>query len=343
VSRRSEITIDLRALRRNVARMREAAAPAELWAVVKSDAYGHGLLDAARAALDAGAAVLCVATAREGEALRDSFTDARILVMGPLAAGEDELARRARLEVAVSSPDVPEGMPLHVKVDTGMGRWGMSVEEALSIPRDRVVGVMSHLATADERDPDFAREQIVRFSQAAEAFEGVTRHLANSPATLAFPEARFDAVRCGIALYGLSPFGDDPAGHGLQPVLSWRSYVAAVKTLMPGESAGYGREFVAERTTRIGVVPVGYGDGFRRGLSGTEVLVGSSRRRLVGRVSMDALTVELEDEDVGAPVTLIGDGILAEEHARALGTINYEITCGIRSDPLRADRVVLDG
>ena len=343
MSRRSEITIDRGALRRNVARMREAAAPAELWAVVKSDAYGHGLLDAARATLDAGAAALCVATAQEGEALRNSFTDARILVMGPLAAGEGELARRARLEVAVSSPDVPEGMPLHVKVDTGMGRWGMSFEEALSIPRDRVVGVMSHLATADEPDPDFAREQIARFSQAAEAFEGVTKHLANSAATLAFPEARFDAVRCGVALFGLSPFGDDPAHHGLEPVLSWRSYVAAVKTLKLGESAGYGREFVAERTTRIGVVPVGYGDGFRRGLSGTEVLVGGARRRLVGRVSMDALTVELGDEDIGAPVTLIGDGILVEEHARALGTINYEITCGIRSDPLRAHRVVLDG
>jgi alanine racemase len=343
VSRRSEITIDLGALRKNVARMREAAAPAELWAVVKSDAYGHGLLDAARTALGAGAAALCVATAREGEALRDAFTDARILVMGPLAAGEDDFARRAGLEVAVSSPDVPDGLPLHLKVDTGMGRWGMSFEEALSVPRDRVVGVMSHLATADEPDPTFSREQIERFAQVAEVFEGVTKHLANSPATLAFPEARFDAVRCGVALYGLSPFGDDPAHHGLKPVLSWRSYLAAVKSLKPGDSAGYGREFVAERATRIGVVPVGYGDGFRRGLSGTQVVVGGSRRRLVGRISMDALTVELGDEDLGAPVTLIGDGLLVEEHARVLGTINYEITCGIRSDPLRADRVVLDG
>jgi alanine racemase len=343
VSRRSEITIDLGALRKNVARMREAAATAELWAVVKADAYGHGLLDAAGASLDAGAAALCVFTAQEGEALRDAFADARILVMGPLASQEDELARRARLEVAVSSPDIPAGLPLHLKIDTGMGRWGMSIEEALSVPRDRVVGVMSHLATADEPDPSFAREQIGRFSQVAEAFEDVTKHLANSPATLAFPEARFDAVRCGVALYGLSPFGVDPARHGLKPVLSWRSYVATLKELKPGESAGYGRDFVAERPTRIGVVPVGYGDGFRRGLSGTEVLVGGSRRRLVGRISMDALTVELDEEDVGAPVTLIGDGILAEAHARVLGTINYEITCGIRSDPQRAERVVLHG
>jgi alanine racemase len=341
--RRSEITIDLRALRSNVARLREAASPAELWAVVKSDAYGHGLLDAARTALDGGAAGLCVVTAQEGKALRQAFPDVRVLVMGPLAPHEDDLARRARLEVAVSSPEVPEGLPLHLKVDTGMGRWGMSPEQAASVPHDRVVGLMSHLATADEPDLAYAREQVERFTVFAETYEGVTRHVANSAATLALPEARFDAVRCGVALYGLSPFGDDPARHRLEPVLSWRSYVAAVKTLHPGESAGYGREFVAERATRIGVVPVGYGDGFRRGLTGAEILVGEVRRRVVGRVSMDALAVELEDEEADTPVTLIGEGILVEEHARRLGTINYEITCGIRTDPLRADRRVVDG
>ena len=133
----------------------------------------------------------------------------------------------------------------------------------------------------------------------ANAFDGVPAHIANSAATLSLPTARFDAVRCGVALYGLSPFGDDPARHGLDPVLSWRSYVAVVKTLQAGESAGYGRAFIAEGPTRIGVVPVGYGDGFRRGLSGTEVLVDGARRRLVGAVSMDALTVELEDEEPG--------------------------------------------
>lgn len=341
--RRSEVTVDLRALRRNVGRLRELASPADLWAVVKADAYGHGLLDAARAAVEAGAGALCVVTAQEGKALRGALPDARVLVMAPLAPGEDEIARRAGLEVAVSSPDVPAGVPLHVKVDTGMGRWGMSLEDARSVPRERVVGVMSHLATADEAEPSFAQEQIARFATVAEAFDDLTRHLANSAATLGLPEARFDAVRCGVALYGLSPFGDDPGAHGLEPVLSWRSYVAVVKELAAGESTGYGRDFVAERPTRIGVVPVGYGDGFRRGLTGTEVLVGSARRRVIGRISMDALTVELEDEEVGTRVSLLGDGILAEEHARVLSTINYEITCGIRTDPLRADRKVLDG
>ena len=341
--RRSEITIDLRALRRNVRRLREAAGEAELWAVVKADGYGHGALDAARAALAEGARALCVATAHEGAALRRAFADARVVVMGPLASGEDALARSANLEVTVSGPELPDGLPVHLKVDTGMGRYGMPPGEALAVPRDRVVGLMSHLATADVAHAGFAREQLDRFRALAGRVEGVVRHIANSAATLRFPDARFDAVRCGVALYGLSPFGDDPARHGLEPVLSWRSYVAQTKTLRAGESTGYGRRFIAERPTRIGLVPVGYADGFRRGLTGTEVLVAETRREVVGTVSMDSFAVELEDEPEGAPVTLIGDGVLAEEHAHVLGTINYEITCGVRSSPERADRRVING
>jgi len=317
--------------------------PAELWAVVKADAYGHGAPDCARAALEAGARALCVATAREGAALRASFAETRILVMGPLAPGDEEAARAAALEVAISRPELPAGLRVHLKVDTGMGRFGMSAEEALALPRDRVVGLMSHLATADEPDDAFARRQLEAFGALAERFEGVVRHVANSAAALRFPEARFDAVRCGIGLYGLSPFGDDPVQHGLTPVLSWRSYVAQAKALAPGASTGYGRRFVAERPTRIGLVPVGYADGFRRGLTGTEVVVDGRRRRVVGTVSMDSFAVALDDEPEGASVTLIGDGVLAEEHARVLGTINYEVTCGIRVSPERAERRVVDG
>jgi alanine racemase len=323
--------------------LRDAAGAAELWAVVKADAYGHGAKDVARAALAEGAAALCVATAREGEALREAFREPRILVMGPLAKGDDDVARAARLELAVATPVIPAGVPVHVKVDTGMGRWGMTLEQALGIPRDRIVGVMSHLATADEADESFARAQIERFGEVVARLPGAVAHLANSAGTLRFPEARFDAVRCGLALYGLSPFGDDPARHGLEPVLSWRSYVAQAKTLAAGESTGYGRRFIAERPTRIGIVPVGYADGFRRGLSGGEVVVEGTRRRVVGAVSMDALAVELAEEEVGARVTLLGDGLLAEEHALRLGTINYEITCGIRADPTRGERRVVDG
>ena len=341
---RSEITIDLGALRRNVARLRDAAGDAEVWAVVKADAYGHGAGDAARAAVEAGARALCVATVGEGARLRAAFADARILVMGPLAPDEEGAALDARLELAVSHPRIPDGIAVHLKVDTGMGRWGMSPDQVPRCGRrGRVVGLMSHLATADEEDDAFAREQVARFAAIAERFDGVTRHVANSAATLRLPESRFDAVRCGIAVYGLSPFGRDPADDGLEPVLAWRSYLAKTRTLRAGESTGYGRRFVAERPTRVGLVPVGYADGFRRGLTGTEVLVDGARRRVVGTVSMDSFAVELDDEPEGASVTLIGDGVLAEEHARVLGTINYEITCGICADPARAVRRIVDG
>lgn len=340
---RSEITVDLRALARNVGRLRAVAAPAEVWAVVKADAYGHGAADVAPAAVRAGARGLCVVTAREGAALRQLVPrGTRILVMGPTDDDDLELVRASDLEVAVHEPDAGAGLRRHLKIDTGMGRFGMRPEAALAASRDGVVGVMSHLATADEPDDSFAREQVAQFGDVADRFEGAVRHVANSAAALRLPEARFDAVRTGIAVYGLSPFEGDPADDGLEPVLSWRSHVAQTKTLGPGESTGYGRRFVAERPTRIGLVPVGYADGFRRGLTGTEVLVDGTRRRVLGTISMDSLAVELEDEPAGAPVTLLGDGIRAEEHARVLGTINYEITTGIRADGDRTDRCVRD-
>ena len=163
-------------------------------------------------------------------------------------------------------------------------------------------------------------------------------------AALRLPEARFDAARCGIALYGLSPFGTDPAEDGLEPALSWQSYLAQVKALEPGESTGYSRRFVAERPTWIGIVPVGYADGFRRDLTGTEVRVGGELRPVVGTVSMDSFAVELDRElPVGTPVVLLGHGVLAEAHARVAETINYELVCGIESRPPRARRTVFDG
>jgi alanine racemase len=340
---RSEITIDLGALRRNAALLIEAAAPAELWAVVKADAYGHGASDCARAALAAGARALCVATVGEGTALRTDFPAARILLLSPLPRDEQPLAREARLEVALTSPQVPDGLPVHLKVDTGMGRFGMSAEEAGQVDPERVVGVMSHLATADSPDGAFVRAQLEAFAEVASRFPAAVKHIANSAAALALPEARFDAVRCGVALYGLSPFGRDPAEDGLEPALAWRSAVAQAKTLSTGASTGYGRRFVAEEPTRIGLVPVGYGDGFRRALSGTEVVVGSTRRRVLGTVSMDSFAVELGDETEGTPVTLIGDGLLVEEHARHAGTINYELTTAIVTNPRRAARRTLGG
>jgi alanine racemase len=200
---------------------------------------------------------------------------------------------------------------------------------------------MTHLATADS-DPAYARRQLERFRAAADAFPPVTLHAANSAAALRLPESRLDAARCGIALYGLSPFGGDPADDGLVPVLSWRTELAAVTLLPAGASTGYGRRFVATEDTWIGIVPVGYADGFRRDLTGTEVLVDGERCPVVGTVSMDAAGVRLaRRRDVGTPVTLVGPGLPLEEHARVAGTITYELSSRIDSSPARARRVVL--
>ena len=337
---RSELTVDLGAVRRNARTLLRALDGSQLWAVVKADAYGHGAVDVAGAVLDEGAGALCVATVAEGLELRVEFPLVRILVMGPTSSSREIAeAREARLELAVWGDELPEGVRVHMKLDTGMGRWGLSELPAFG---PDVVGLMTHLATADS-DPVFAEEQVERFRAATEPFGELMRHVANSAAALRLSSARFDAARCGVALYGLSPFGEDPVADGLEPALSWRSYLAQVKQLEAGESTGYGRAFVAERPTWIGIVPVGYADGFRRDLTGTEVRVSGEPRRVVGVVSMDAFAVELErEEPVGAPVAILGHGVLAEAHARVAGTINYELTSRINSDPRRARRVVVD-
>ena len=202
---------------------------------------------------------------------------------------------------------------------------------------------MSHLATA-ENDAAFAREQIERFCELVEPHRGTLLcHIANSAAALRLPEARFDAARCGIAIYGISPFGEDAAADGLEPVLGWQTEVAQARLLRRGESTGYGRRYVAERDTWIGILPVGYADGFRRDLTGTQVRVAGELRPVVGTVSMDATAVELDRElPPGTPVTLVGHGVTLESHARVASTIAYELACGIESGPTRARRVIHD-
>jgi alanine racemase len=235
---------------------------------------------------------------------------------------------------------------VHVKLDTGMGRLGTRdpdeatrvAEAVTAAPGLRLAGAMTHFATADEDDA-FLREQLRAFEPwarpLADAHPGLLVHAANSAATLCEPAARFDMVRCGIAVYGMDPFHRDPAAHGLTPALELRSYVAEVKRCAPGQSAGYGRRFVADRETWVGTIPIGYGDGVRRGLTNNaEVVVDGRRVPVVGTVSMDNITVDLgpgEEEPVprGTEAVLIGAGILAEDVARRLATINYEVTCGI--------------
>jgi alanine racemase len=342
--RRALARVDVAAIERNCGRLAAVAAPARLCAVVKGDGYGHGAVPAARAAQAGGAPWLGVATAGEAFELRAAGIDGPLLVMGALSPAELDVALEARADVVAWREDfvaaLPEAVGVHVKLDTGMGRLGTrdpdEASRVVAAAGDRLAGLMTHFATADEDDPAFLDAQLDRFRRWAARHPGVPAHAANSAATLRAPDARLDMVRCGIAIYGMDPFHRDPAAHGLEPALELVSYVAEVKRALPGESAGYGRRFVAERETWLGTIPIGYGDGVRRGLTNNaELLVGGRRVPLVGTVSMDNITVDLGDEPVerGTEAVLIGarggERILTEDLAARLGTINYEVTCGI--------------
>jgi alanine racemase len=352
--------VNLAAIERNVKTLRSRlSGDARLCAVVKADGYGHGAAPAARAALAAGAELLAVATATEALELRAAgVANVRVLVMGALSGEELAVALEADAEiVAWSEAFVDEiarsasGSPVrvHVKLDTGMGRLGTRDPAQAARVADRIAaaeptlelaGVMTHFATADD-DPQFLASQLERFEPFVASLRArwpqLAVHAANSAATLRTPASHFDFVRCGIAIYGCDPLQEDPLAHGLEPALSLSSYVAAVKRASPGDSVGYGRTFIAERETWIATLPIGYGDGVRRALSNNcDVLIGARRYPLVGTVSMDNVTVDLGPETAVTPltpVTLIGaespERITAEELARRIETINYEIVCGI--------------
>ncbi len=360
-SGRAVAEIDVGAIERNCASLADRLqGGAALCAVVKADGYGHGAARSAAAALRGGATRLAVASAEEARELRAHFTDAPILVMGALTPGELRTALLAQSEVAIWRPEfarlastlAEEGrvpVRVHVKHDSGMGRLGERDPEAVvalarSCAEDRwleLAGVWTHLATADEPDSAYMHEQLASFAQVADGVReiepGVIAHAANSAATIREPSSHLDMVRCGIAIYGLDPFHQDPAEHGLQPALRLASWVADIKRFEPGDSAGYGRTWRAPERTWVGMLPIGYGDGVRRALSNNaEVLVRGRRYPLVGTVSMDNVTIDLGPEtevESGDEAVLIGaqgsERILAEELAGRLGTINYEITAGI--------------
>jgi alanine racemase len=334
---RAVADIDLGAVERNCARL-----PKPLCAVVKANAYGHGTVPVAEAALAGGAEWLAVATAAEAADLRAGGIGAPVLVMGALTRDEVGAAVEAEADVVAWTDEVAEAAPrVHVKLDTGMSRLGTKDRElALRLAaRPNTVGLMTHFATADERGDDLFPAQLDRFREfvGEVARDDVLVHAANSAAALRDPESHFDMVRCGVAVYGLDPFQRDPGDHGLEAAMTLRSWVAALRRLDAGESAGYGRRWTAEEPTWLATVPIGYGDGWRRGLTNNaDVLIGGHRHPLAGAVSMDNVTVALgpdTDVAVGDEVVLIGEQgeerILAEEVAARLGTINYEVTTGL--------------
>ncbi len=354
---RSVAEVDLGAIAHNAGVLARAAGEARLMAVVKADGYGHGAVPVAEAALRGGADELAVATVAEAEQLRTAGIDAPVLIMGPLRGDEVPRAGAAGAAITAWTPEAvgrasDHDVPIHLKIDSGMGRLGARAEdldslvEAAEAGGSPVMGIMSHFATADELEGDgarFFREQLLRFrslrGDLAPRFPGAAFHVANSAATLREPAAAFDMVRCGIALYGCSPFGGDPAEHDLRPAMSLTSYLGSVKTVRSRDSVGYGRTFRAARGTRIGLVPVGYADGISRALGNKgEVLVGGRRVPIVGNVSMDQITVDLgpeSSEEVGDTVVVIGrqggERILVEDVADRRDTINYEVVCGVGS------------
>ncbi len=354
--------VDLSAVESNVRQVIERVRPAQVMAVVKANAYGHGAVEVARVAVAAGAAYLGVALVEEGIALRDAGVDAPILVFGGFFDDQVEAFVERRLQATLFDLHSAEVLdqaaqrsggrhPVHVKLDTGMGRVGVDWRQAVDFLEQvrrmeglEVVGLMTHLATADERDKTFARTQLCRFREAIRSLEesGVQipiKHAANSAAILDLPEAWFDLVRLGVMLYGYYPSEETSESIPVVPAMRLVSHVIYLKTVAAGTPVSYGRRYTTEKETRIATVPIGYADGYNRLLSNQgEVLIRGRRFPVVGRVCMDQIMVDVgltSDVRIGDEVVLLGRQGDAEipiwEICRKLGTIPYEVTCWVSS------------
>lgn len=349
--------IDLAAIRHNVGVMKaHIAGGAKFLAVVKADAYGHGAVPVAKAALEAGADMLAVAIPEEGIELRHAGITAPILVLGGIeeAAARDVVQNgltqvvfdEARIRaLAQAGQALGETAKVHLKLDTGMNRIGVRTEDEVkalvrlidSLPGIELTGCFTHMATADEADATGTLAQIARFEALCAAIASVhpqkiIRHAANTACIFRYPQAHADMVRGGIALYGYPPV---PEATGLMPAMRWVTRGVFVKTIQPGDRVSYGGMFEAERPTVVMTLPVGYADGYRRGISGKGcVLVRGKRAPVIGRVCMDQVMVDVTDipgAQAGDEVVLLGrqgeECIDADEMASWLDTISYEVLC----------------
>ena len=345
---RAEAVVDLDAVRESVATLARVAGGAEVLAAVKADGYGHGAVPVARAALEAGATWLGVVLVEEGVALRQAGVRAPVLVMMEPPPGAGRVAAEHDLDLGVGSfaslhDAVEAGARVHLKVDTGLSRggsveWPAFVSEAKRLGA-RVEAVWSHLACADVRDAPSNAAQVAAFEDAVDAAYAAglaprLRHLANSAATLTMPHARYDLVRPGIAVYGVSPVAGET--FGLRPAMTLRARVAMTKRVPAGSGVSYGHRYTTSAETTLALVPVGYGDGVPRAATNTaEVWLGGARRRISGTVCMDQFVVDVGDAAVeaGDVVVLFGEGRhgepTAQEWAEALGTIPYEVVTRI--------------
>ena len=362
------IDVDLGAVAHNTRLLVELVHPAELCAVVKADAYGHGMIPVARTAVEAGAAACGVALVDEGRQLREGGIEAPILLLSEPRPYEFAEVVEHRLTptvyqgaglaaAAAAAAAAGVRLPVHLKVDTGMGRVGAPAAAMLLLAdavaeRDTLdlAGVWTHCAVADEPDNPFTDHQIQQFNQLlarlrVAGHHGFCRHLANSAVAMAHPRGRFDMVRCGIALYGIAPSPALAGRLALQPAMTVRTEVAMVKTFAAGTPVSYGHHFHAPCDTVLATIPIGYADGWARrlGICGGEVLIGGRRRPIAGVVTMDQTMVDCGPDHPVAPgdeVILLGrqgtEEITAVEIAQRIDTIAYEIVCKFgRRMPLR--------
>lgn len=354
-------------LAHNVRLLGDLAGGRPLWPAVKANAYGHGAVPIARALTRLGCSRLCVAHVSEAVALRDAGVDAKFIVLSAPLPEQASLCVEHGLEPAVCTEESLRALAaaadsagrevgVHLKVDTGMGRIGVAPDRLaglLALCRElkglRVAGVMSHLPRADEADKSFSLEQIATFERLRGELDPerrLTFHLANSAGVMDLPGALFDAVRPGIAIYGVRPSAEIacPRAAELQPVLEWRTRVSFVKEVPAGTGLSYGHDYRTSAPAWIATLPVGYGDGLvRRAAGRVEVLVGGVRCPLVGRVTMDQCLVDVtalaERVALSDEVVLLGrqgdEEIRAEELAARLDTIAYEVVTGISARVLR--------
>ncbi|MBB3227202.1 alanine racemase [Luteibacter sp. Sphag1AF] len=351
MSRTTVATIHLGALRHNLARVKALAGPAQVMAVVKADAYGHGLERVARA-LSKDADAFAVAAIGDGLRLRAAGHKQRIVVLsGPDSPNDILEMQRLRLEALIhhdaqlpwlARADPERGtLRVWVKVDTGMHRLGFSPDRVREVHGllsampavDADVGLMTHFASSEAFDDPDTGEQIQRFAEATEGLPG-SRAMSNSAAVLGWPDARGDWVRTGGLLYGLSVVeGQSGTDFGFRPAMTLSTRLVAINMLRRGERVGYNGTYECPQDMAIGVAAIGYGDGYpRSAATGTPVLVNGRRIPLVGRVSMDLITLDLRDVPearVGDPVVLWGEGLPVEEVAASAGTISYDLTCGM--------------
>ncbi len=369
--RHAWVEIDLAAIRHNLQEVKRLVGPGvDILAVVKAEAYGHGAIPVAKTVIASGASWLGVAMPEEGIELRKAGIETPILIFGPVQSDQVGPVVHYGLTIAIcdwesalamSGEAVRTGKPalVHLKVDTGMGRVGVRPDDAVEFTRKakelpglKITGVFSHLATADEKDKQYAKRQIRVFSKTVEALKAAGLlpekvHLANSAGVMELPESHFNMVRPGIILYGLYPSNEIDRGKALlKPALALKTRVSFVKRLPAGSGISYGQRYHTQKESTIATIPVGYADGWSRMLTNkAEAIVNGKKYPIVGSICMDQCMIDLGDDtvEIGEEVVLIGESggekISADSLAEKLGTINYEITCMLSN---RLPRVYLE-